>query len=155
MSKQAFTMTELIVVMVIISIIAAFGVPSFNKTMTRARARDAINNLTIISAAQALRNANFGSYFTADRLSGADPAINTGLSLQLLSNNDIPYTCAQILTPNLCIATLPSNTQIMVNLTLPIVKTGSILCAATGPVVGGSNPCCLNADPILAQRDCP
>ncbi|MEI6438279.1 MAG: DUF1566 domain-containing protein [Candidatus Omnitrophota bacterium] len=55
---SAFTMVELVVVMVIIGLIASFGIPSFNKSIQRSRSRDAIANLTIIRDANRLRVVN-------------------------------------------------------------------------------------------------
>jgi len=55
--KKAFTMVELIVVMVIIGIMAGFGIPNFTKSINRSRARDAILNLNVIHSSDVLYHA--------------------------------------------------------------------------------------------------
>lgn len=95
-------MAEIIIVMVIISIMAAFGIPSFTKSMMRAKARDANNNLTIIHTAQALYKANNGVYYGSTATPNALTDINTALSLSLVSTDGTNYVCSSGTT---CVAT--------------------------------------------------
>lgn len=99
-NKNAFTMAEILVVMAIICIVAAFGVPSFTKAVTRARARDAINNLTIIKAAQQIYKSNNGGFLRADTL----PGINSVLQLSITASGGADYFCKVALVPTVCTA---------------------------------------------------
>ncbi len=58
--KKAFTLIELLIVIVVIGIMAAFGAANFAKSLFRAKARDAINNLSIIHAANMMYKARNG-----------------------------------------------------------------------------------------------
>lgn len=126
---KAFTMIELVLVMIIVSIMAGFGLPSYSKMVTRSYSRDAMNNLTIMHAAQALYNSRVGGYSTAAGLT----AINAQLSLNVLATGGTTYTCNSGTT---CVATTPGG-AITVGLNNPILKNANTACPVTS-----SNPCC-------------
>ncbi len=121
-------MVELIIVMAIISVMAAFGVPSFTKAMSRARARDAQNNLTIIHASQALYRANLASNLRGANLG----ALNAALSLNLVSTGGTTYACNDGIapaSPTTCVATAAGGAAVFqTTLTL---ATGAVVCAGT------------------------
>ncbi|NTV28881.1 MAG: type II secretion system protein [Candidatus Omnitrophica bacterium] len=60
MKHKAFTLTEIMLVMIVIALMAAWGLPQYGRTIARARARNALNNLVMIHAANLLYQARHG-----------------------------------------------------------------------------------------------
>ena len=129
LSRLAFTMVELLVVIIIISVIASFGAPSFSKMINKAKARDAINNLTVIAASQQLYMSRYGVYDADNSL----PGINGSLGVSLVQN-DANYDCS-LSGGTECQATNVSGGasafQVKVTLANPIV-TGGVNPSCTG-----------------------
>ena len=69
-SRKGFTLVELAVVIVIIGVLAAFGVPQFLKSVERSKAAEAFNYLAAVRSAQERYLAKEGVY--AGNLSGLD-----------------------------------------------------------------------------------
>lgn len=74
-SRKGFTLVELAVVIVIIGVLAAFGVPQFLKSVERSKAAEAFNYLSAVRASQERYLAKNGFYYagTPDA-DGAYPA---------------------------------------------------------------------------------
>jgi type IV pilus assembly protein PilA len=72
-SRRGFTLVELAVVIVIIGVLAAFGVPQFLKSVERSKASEAFNYLAAIRSAQERYAAKNGVYWsgTIDKISGS------------------------------------------------------------------------------------
>ncbi len=62
-SRKGFTLVELAVVIVIIGVLAAFGVPQFLKSVERSKAAEAFNYLSAVRSAQERFLAKNGSYW--------------------------------------------------------------------------------------------
>jgi len=60
--KKGFTIMEILIVVVIFSIIAAFTIPSFSKTMNRAKRRNDLMMLAGIHSANVIYDAQTGAY---------------------------------------------------------------------------------------------
>jgi prepilin-type N-terminal cleavage/methylation domain-containing protein len=71
--RKGFTLVELAVVIVIIGVLAAFGVPQFLKSVERSKAAEAFNYMSAIRASQERYLAKNGFYYsgTADESTGA------------------------------------------------------------------------------------
>lgn len=90
---RGFTLTELIVVVVVLGIMAGFAIPNYTKSIDRSYRKDGTVNLTAIYAAEQIYyNNNNGSYWPASG-SGDVSAINSNLGLGILSNN-LTYSCS-------------------------------------------------------------
>lgn len=87
--KKGFTLIELIIVVVIIGILAAFAMPQFAKTKERALGNEARANLKLIQAAEKIYRMEMNTYYPAL----ADPPqsdvnhINDDLKLSLTEAN--------------------------------------------------------------------
>jgi type IV pilus assembly protein PilA len=83
-SRKGFTLVELAVVIVIIGVLAAFGVPQFLKSVERSKAAEAFNYLAAVRSAQERFLAKNGIYYagTPDA-DGALPADGNGNTLDI------------------------------------------------------------------------
>jgi prepilin-type N-terminal cleavage/methylation domain-containing protein len=122
--RRAFSLVEIMIVVVIMGIMAAFAVPQFGKAMARAHARDAINNLNIIHSANLMNKARTGENISAVDLE----AINTGLGLNVIANG-ADYSCQDAE----CMG-VGSDFTVIVRLDSPL-----------GTTLGTTNPSCLGA----------
>ena len=86
--KSAFTIIEIITVVVIIGIIAAFALPNFNKSLEKGRYRNARLNVIAIHSALKIYFAQNGTYLPA----AADlDTINSNLDINIV-DNDFDYS---------------------------------------------------------------
>ncbi|OGX26783.1 MAG: hypothetical protein A2Y03_07675 [Omnitrophica WOR_2 bacterium GWF2_38_59] len=88
-NKKAFTLAEMIIVVIIIGIITTFALPKFTKSMEKERARRLESNLTIIHSALEIWEANAQSY-PANGSQDLD-YLNNSLRLNIL-DSDFNYT---------------------------------------------------------------
>jgi prepilin-type N-terminal cleavage/methylation domain-containing protein len=133
----AFTLIEILVVIIIISILAAFSVPNFSKSVKRARARDAINNLTAIHAAQLIYRSLNNAFLRCNNVAAIN-AINGPSSLNIMENG-ATYTCTTGGNPP----------------TACTAVSGDFTVTATlaNPVSLGVNPACVSTP--VAAKNCP
>lgn len=89
---KAFSLMELMVVVTIAGVVAAFGIPNYQKTINVAAAKDAVNNLKLIAAAQQLYLARNGSYYPSAGTVNVYE-INTNLHLNILAQQGVVYSC--------------------------------------------------------------
>jgi len=91
-SQNAFTLIELMIVIVIMAVIAAFGIPNFNRSQERVAEKDGAYNLGIISSAMEMfRVRNNGNYALGGILDNVGE-INTTLDLGIIEQR-IVYSC--------------------------------------------------------------
>jgi len=80
--KKSFTMIELVLVAVVITIIAAIALPNFYKAKVRALQKEAISNIKLIAAAQRVYRMEQGFYADC-----TGTGCNSVLKLMLNANN--------------------------------------------------------------------
>lgn len=93
--KFAFTLTEIMVVLVIFAVIAGFALPGFEKTIMKSRERTAILSLTSISAANDIYMAKFNEYYQGNL--GNVNQINNALKIGI-KDQDMTYSYASTST---------------------------------------------------------
>jgi type IV pilus assembly protein PilA len=91
-TRKGFTLVELAVVIVIIGVLAAFGVPQFLKSVERSKAAEAFNFLSAIRASQERFLAKNGFYYSCDALNadGSFPEDKNGTGDKLDINQSVP-----------------------------------------------------------------
>jgi len=87
LNKKSFTLMELLVVIILIAIIAAFAIPDYSKSLRKMQVKHMVSQLSILHAA----NIHFSTYY--DHYCDGDPAltladINTNLNINLISNGE-------------------------------------------------------------------
>ena len=87
-SLRAFTMIELIMVVVVIGMVAMFAIPNYTKSVNKTYVRTGKNNLMIMYSAQKIKNTGGILYQSC----GSTAACNAALELSVIGNG-IDYTC--------------------------------------------------------------
>lgn len=88
--KSAFTLVELMVVVIIIGILASVGIPKYMKTVTSAQIRDIMTQLTTLHAANEIYRAQDGDeYLPGSGLSLTQ--INSGLNINIIAQSNVTY----------------------------------------------------------------
>lgn len=82
---QGFTLMELMVVVVIMGVIAAFAIPNYSKSVQKAHERDMQAQLTSIHAASQLYRSYAGGYWDSGGVADL-AAINSNLSISIIAN---------------------------------------------------------------------
>jgi type IV pilus assembly protein PilA len=77
-TRKGFTLVELAVVIVIIGVLAAFGVPQFLKSVERSKAAEAFNYLSAVRSAQERYISKEGVYCDNSGYTGGALDINQG-----------------------------------------------------------------------------
>ena len=92
-NKFGFTLTELMVVVLITGIMASFAIPNYTKSVERAHQTDAVTQLTTVWAANQVYLAQTGRYWPPSAGPFDVTAINTSLGLGIIPNG-MTYSCA-------------------------------------------------------------
>jgi prepilin-type N-terminal cleavage/methylation domain-containing protein len=88
-----FTLMELMVVIFLIGIIAAFALPNYDKSIRNAHEKDMGEQLKTIHAASLVYNAQNGTYWDTGGATITDiSAINSTLGLNLISSEGTVYS---------------------------------------------------------------
>jgi len=138
-NKNAYTLMEIVVVIVLIGLVAAFGLPKYTKAIRRGHERDMINQLVALHAMNYVYQARNGHFYqgTNENLS----QVNSALGMKLnLTGKVLNYSSPLAYTSQFeAIATYyegddpppPFGAEVF----SVVVKAGSIF-------ISGGNPCC-------------
>ena len=121
---KAFTLVEIIIVVTLMGIMAAFAIPNFTKSVTSAYVKDAKTNLNVIYAAQRIYFNTNGSYYGGNGTSTA--TINTNLSLGIVASGGTTYLCPNGGATFCCSGTVNGNGAVYVvkdSASTPVVGT--------------------------------
>lgn len=89
---QGFTIMELLIVVILIGIIAAFAIPNYDRAIRKAHERDMEIQLMALHAASTIYRANMGTYWdTAGANEGNLATINDTLGINIISNEGTTY----------------------------------------------------------------
>jgi len=138
-NDSGFTLFELLVVIIIIGILAALGLPQFSKNQEHAVGKEAIANLKLISAAERIYLMETSAYYPYT--TGTDSTlttINTNLRLSIPTSaaRNWNYSVTDTSAPAFS-ATATRATGSYVNCTYTIDNTGSGQATATRVGAGG------------------
>ena len=89
-TNKAFTLAELLVVIIILGIMASFGLPSYQLAVERGYERKAAMKLVLITRAMEVYKATHGTYVDYDLNDIND--INTALGTQIEADENV-YSC--------------------------------------------------------------
>lgn len=91
--EQAFTLVELIMVVVVLITISSIAIPNYLKAKKRAMQKEGISNVKLIAAAETIQRMEFIDYIDCNCSSAADCANSTGCNTLLkLSLNTANWT---------------------------------------------------------------
>ncbi len=134
---MGFTLMEVMVVVIIVGIIAGFGIPGYSKMVERTHIRDAMSQLRMIHSAQKMYFVKYNAYFPPSGAGNSDlSGLNEALDLNI-SSGKFTYTCNDTTNDSTfeCVAVPGDGSyRIRVNQTNLFVQTT--------PASG--NPICLN-----------
>jgi prepilin-type N-terminal cleavage/methylation domain-containing protein len=83
-TRKGFTLVELAVVIVIIGVLAAFGVPKFLQSVEKSKAAEAFNYLSTLAAAQERYIAQNGVYYSGTNVIATGSTTGIDVSLPTL-----------------------------------------------------------------------
>ena len=139
---KAFSLVELMIVITIIGIIAAFGVPNYAKSVDKALARQMVDNLRSIGGGQeGYRAANDIYYYNGLGGTATQDELNQNLGLNLISQRGVTYSCSvSMLAPaNVasCDAVYPGRWTYRISASLVISPPWSQLTCQSGTCPAG------------------
>jgi len=120
-----FTAAELLVAAVLVVIIAAFAIPSYQRSSDRSQEKAAVRGLMLIREGLHIYYARNGAWVDRDMTTVDD--INTTLSIYLIAK-DVSYGCTGTTTSYECTATSDAGWQVQIRNT---VNNGAPYCVDT------------------------
>lgn len=85
--ERGFTFTELMLVVVIVGIIAAFAIPSYEKSFLRAHEKDIVQQMTMVNKANNIFRAHYDKYFSGEKANADIPELNNGLGTMVIAQD--------------------------------------------------------------------
>lgn len=137
-SAKGFTLMELMIVVIIIGVIAAFAIPNYNKSVQKAYERDMLAQLISIHAANLLYRSYDGKYWDTGGTDQGLAAINSTLSINIIANSGATYNY------NSANGSTYTATATWDAYTIEVTEAS----------ISATNPCCAS-DNCLAVADCP
>lgn len=133
-TQKAFSILELMVVVILIGIIASFAIPQYYKAIDKAHERDAGLQLTALHAANLIYRAQRGKYLGTDYSLLSD--INNALGINIVAN-ELTYNYDETGGGVTYLATATWTNSLATTFTIRV--TQAAIDVAT------KNPCCLSA----------
>jgi len=133
MKRTAFTLMELMVVVIIIGIMAGYALPQYQRAVRKAHERDAIVQLTAIQAANIMYYAKNGAYLP---VAATLTAINTGLNINIIPN-DMTYAYTRTSTSAFTASATWDEAG----------TTNDFMLIINQAAAGAGNPCCSTTTP--------
>ncbi len=130
-TRNGFTLMELMITVVLLGILAAFALPNYGKSLSKAHERDAINQLSSINAANSIYFAHASRYLPGTNISESGPG-NTGMNANL-NLNIIPESLQYCYTAT-------DATHYTAN--AEYTGSGSFVVQVSQNVLSDTNPCC-------------
>ncbi len=91
--KKAFTITELMVSVIIIGVIAGFAIPDYLRSVRRAHQQDMSMQLTALHAASMIYQSQNGTFLVETSLPlNGTPSINNDLGINIISTDGTNYS---------------------------------------------------------------
>ena len=135
-----FTLLELMVVVIIVGVIAAFAIPNYNKSIQKAHERDMLAQLTSINAANLLYRSYDGKYWDTGGGSKNMAEINSALSINIIANSGTTYNY---------------NSANGSSYTATAAWGACILGVTEAPIDGTNNPCRSGGTCLSTLSACP
>ncbi len=127
MGRKSFTLTELLVVIIILGVVAGFSLPQYQKMIDRNYEKQGINSLQMIYAAEQAYEAEHNEVWPTDSSIHYIDDINANLHLNIMEEG-FTYNCLSTSTTEFkCYATHTGRR----NFTLRINESGHICCNGT------------------------
>ena len=131
-SLKAFTMMELIMVVVIVGMIALFAIPNYNNAVSKSYQRTAKNNLLIMYSAQSILRTGGTAYPACADVA----ACNTALTLSVIPNG-VNYSCTKTTDTFDCRASRTDG-----SFTLKVTNANAVVCCQSGTCDANIAPGC-------------
>jgi len=92
-NKKGFTLTELIVVVVVLGLMISFAIPSYTNSIRKSHERDMILQLSVLHSSNLIYRAQQGTYWdTSGVLENDLTVINATLGINIISNDGTTYS---------------------------------------------------------------
>jgi len=138
--QKAFTLVELIVVVILLGAIAGFALPNYTRSIQRAHEQDMVAQLTTIHAANLMYRTRNDTYWDTGGAVVNDLAIiNNTLGLNIISNDGTTYAYSSPAGG----ATYTAEALWVFGPNNYLIRVRQIGLATGG---GSPNPCCVNAN---------
>ena len=152
MNIKSFTLVELIIVAIIVGLLGFVAIPSMLKSVNRAYAKDAMQNLMALYGAQVNYAQEHGGAYVYCGSTGStvdqSPCLNAGLGTNIIPvpANSMVYSCENSLGVLKKEKKGSGDFVIRINTSYPINNTVPVYCTSSlgGTVTADNNPCCLN-----------
>ena len=132
LGQKSFTLAELLIVVIIVSIVAAFAIPRYQGAVDRSYEKDAVINMRSIAAADEIFRAENSIYWPVGIAGPQDTAqINTALRLNIIENQ-VVYRCMDIFGDVNCWARHPQWIGPDWELVMTSSTNWAISCTGTG-----------------------
>ena len=91
-NDRAFTLTEIMVVLVIIAVVAGLAVPGYFRTVEQSRSNEALTNLNIIHMGEKIYRLNNGVFASGASIATLNTSLNTDMSATFYTTVSVTIT---------------------------------------------------------------